>query len=189
MGEIDLYQVASYLRHLIASIEKVPSFMERQEVILRIGEDTKSINMAVLCGNSPFFLRTFDKVGSDNIVDIKGIEYPLLKHMVAFLNSGILGCEDFESVYSLYCAASRYEIKKLKEICSQYLSFRLNIKNFSKVLLVSTKHGDIQLKNQAISYFKREAVYILQTDEWNDLMLYDLALGLEVTAAWLQPKK
>lgn len=148
-----------------------------ENVTLRIGEDTESVNKAVLCGNSPLlaaFLR--NKAGD---YSLRGIEFPVLKNMIAFLNSGILRCDDFESVFSLYSAANEYDIKKLREACSQWLAFKLNVRTVCRVLVLSKHHQDIELKNHALMFFKDNAENILVTDEWCDLMRDEIKLGLE----------
>lgn len=121
-----------------------------------------------------------------NAIDIQGVELPVLKNMVAFLNSGVLQCEDFESVFTMYSAANKCGIEKLQDACSRLLETKLNVQNVCKVLIVSESLKDFQLKNQALRFFKDHAENVLVTDQWCDLMRDNLELGLQAIAFTIQ---
>lgn len=173
----------NYLQDLTAIIKKQPASFLKEKVILRIyqGRYIASVNKAVLCGNSLVFadmLQT-NKEGHKNILDLADMEFPVLEHMVAFLHSGILRCEDFYLLCSLHSAANKYSIKKLQDTCSQLLSFKLNVENVCEVLALSAKSKDSELKNKALLFFKDHAESVLVTDQWCNLMRDELELGIE----------
>lgn len=178
-----------YLKFLSDNIQD--KFAHRS-VILRVGKDTESISQAVLLVNSTYFTKLLAKEpkrNCENIIDIEGIDFSVVKHMVNFLNSGILRCDDFEMVCSLYRTALKYQIDKLLDACSELLVFKLDIKTVIRILVLSNMSVcNVELKKKALMFFKDHAENVLATEEWCDLMRDETnrSLGFEAIGIYVQ---
>ncbi|XP_043462247.1 protein roadkill-like [Leptopilina heterotoma] len=111
----------------------------------------------VLASMSPVFEKMFAhqmKENITNIVVIEEIDPEVFKEMLRFIYTGKI--ENSKQVaFRLHELADKYDVKKLRIICEQYLENYLTVKNAIAVLQLADSHNSVNLKKKSINFIQK----------------------------------
>ncbi|GBN74159.1 Speckle-type POZ protein [Araneus ventricosus] len=142
---------------------------------VEVRTETKSIpaHKTVLCARSPVFkvMMTNDmKEKKTNCIRVDDLEDDIVQQLLLFLYSDSIENLQWESAIQLYYAADKYEIGKLKEVCSSFLVENLTPTNVVELLLLADTHSDIDLKKSVEDFILEHEEKIFVSNEWEILM-------------------
>lgn len=143
-------------------------------LISREGQEIPA-HRAFLAARSPVFARMFEhdmREKNENTVEIKDIEYPVLKAVVQFVYTGTLMVDD-DSASSLageiMTAADKYDIRSLKARSEVAVLRNLSVQNAVKNLIVADSCSSAALKKQVLDFAIANGREILKTPDFKEL--------------------
>lgn len=71
-----------------------------------------------------------------------------------------------ENALPFYAAADKYDIKDIKEICSEFITRNLSVDWVCDVVKFSELYQEEEISRRAVEYFKENAHEILKTKKW-----------------------
>ncbi|GBO33120.1 Speckle-type POZ protein B [Araneus ventricosus] len=136
---------------------------------------TKSFpaNKIVLCGRSPVFkaMLTNDmKETNTDCIQVDDLGDDVVEQLLFFLYSDTVETLQWEIASQLYYAADKYEVCKLKEVCSSFLVENLTPTNAGELLLLADTHSDGELKKSVEDFILEHEEQVFGSDEWEMLM-------------------
>ncbi|KAF8777722.1 TD and POZ domain-containing protein 1-like [Argiope bruennichi] len=157
-----------YNNHLLSDVE------------LKTKTESFPAHKVVLCARSSVFkaMLTNDmKETNTNIIQVDDLENDTVHQFLLFLYSDSIESLQWNSAVKLYYAADKYQVEKLKMICSSFLVNNLSISKASELLLLADTHSDSDLKAVAEDFILENDEQVFSTDEWGDLMETNLLLA------------
>ncbi|GFT75756.1 speckle-type POZ protein A [Nephila pilipes] len=139
------------------------------DVILSVGEKEFQAHRAILAARSPVFAKMFEHETLEkmkNRVIIEDISVDAMKQLLRFLYTGDTDELSTQEFLSLFVAADKYDLPKLKKICSNSLCSRVTNDIALNVLVVANLHSDEDLKEAAIQTVLGNAVEVMKSEEW-----------------------
>ena len=162
------------------------------EIIIKQGEGTSPVHLfahkAILAARSPVFEKMFEhdlKEKVTNAVDVVDIDPEVFKELLTYIYTE--KAPNIKTLASpLLRAAEKYQLKRLKALCEQRLSYDLQVSNSAETLVLAHTYQAQQLKKNALKYIIRHRDEVRNTKDWetvhniNDLIedLLDMALEL-----------
>ncbi|CAL1281776.1 unnamed protein product [Larinioides sclopetarius] len=118
---------------------------------IRLKTKTKSFSAhrSVLCARSPVFERmlTSDmKERNTSCIEVDDLGDDVVQQLLLFLYSDTVQNLQWEMATQLYYAADKYEVGRLKAVCSSFLVEHLSPTNAGELLLLADTHSDADLK-------------------------------------------
>ena len=159
------------------------------------GGETSSLDVfahkAILAARSPMFAKMFEhslRETATNCVTVSDIDPEVFKELLTYIYTDRSPNLNKCAVSLLY-AAEKYQLERLKSLCEQNLSYRLQVDNAAEMLVLSHTYGAEQLMRNALKYIIEHRNEVRETKDWEkvhqrcDLLeeLLDTAL-LEVSA-------
>ncbi|GBM39610.1 Speckle-type POZ protein [Araneus ventricosus] len=142
---------------------------------VEVKTETKSFpaHKIVLCARSPVFKAMMTNDMKEKITDcihVDDLENDIVQQMLFFLYSDVI--EDFQwsTATQLYYAADKYQIGKLKEVCSSFLVGNLTTTNAGELLLLADTHSDNDLKKSVEDFILENEEQVFGSKEWEMLM-------------------
>ncbi|CAL1283644.1 unnamed protein product [Larinioides sclopetarius] len=139
------------------------------DVTLNVDGEEFQAHRAILAARSPVFAKMFEHdtlEKSDNRIVIEDISGDAMKQLLRYLYTGDTEELSTQEFVSLFVAADKYDLPKLKQNCSTALCSRVTSDMALNVLVVANLHGDEDLKNAAIQTVLGNAVDVMKSDEW-----------------------
>ncbi|GFQ74770.1 speckle-type POZ protein [Trichonephila clavata] len=139
------------------------------DVTLNVGEEKFQAHRAILAARSPVFAKMFEHEcleKRENCVLIEDISVDAMKQLLHYLYTGDTDELSTEEFLSLFVAADKYNLPKLKKNCSNSLCTRVTSNIALNVLVVANLHGDDDLKEAAIKKVLENAVEVMKSEEW-----------------------
>ncbi|GBN60075.1 Speckle-type POZ protein [Araneus ventricosus] len=146
----------------------------------------------ILCARSPVFTAMLSnnmREKNSNCIKIEDLEDHILKRLLLFLYSDNLEDLQWKTATKLYYAADKYEVKKLKAICSNFLEGNLDTSNASELLLLADTHCDSYLKKIAEDFIFGHDAEVFSSDEWEDFIETNPQLALKTMHLKYKRKK
>lgn len=170
-----------YMKKLAEAIKYSSEYWLKDNVTLRIGNETETVNKAVLCARSPFFTNMFrsnrEEV-KENVVTISDFTMPILRILISFLYTGKLPHSnsdmtssdylDLDSLCDIYRAADKYCIVELRQICVDLLLPRISRENIFQVSKLAFSHPDERLKSSVKAFISAHIDTLVDKNEWKD---------------------
>lgn len=153
------------------------------DVTINAEGSTVRVHKTLLCARSPVFAKMFETPMDEsvkNTVDIPDLQLSVLKDMVAFLYTGTLSSDDFDSVYALYYAADKYDVTSLRNTCVDVLLSKMDVTNACRVLVLAEQHSNGELKKSAMDFIQFNFEEILATEVWDQFVVDETQLATEV---------
>ena len=136
------------------------------------GGETSSLHVfahkAILAARSPVFAKMFEhslRETATNCVTVSDIDpevfKELLTHVYTDRSPNLNKC-----AVSLLYAAEKYQLERLKSLCEQNLSYRLQVDNAAEMLVLSQTYGAKQLKRNALKYILEHRNEVRKTKGW-----------------------
>ncbi|XP_033219913.1 speckle-type POZ protein-like [Belonocnema kinseyi] len=126
------------------------------------------VHKEILSAKSPLFLAMFKgeiKEKSQNQIIIEDIDSNLLQEMVRYIYSDTVK-ELTKYAEKLLKVADKYDIPKLKLLCSEELSRSLKIKNVIHLLELADQCHESSLKEKTLKFIQSNVKLILQTENY-----------------------
>ncbi|GBM57770.1 Speckle-type POZ protein B [Araneus ventricosus] len=142
---------------------------------VEVKTNTKSFpaHKIVLCTRSPVFkaMMTKDmKEKTTNCICVDDLEDDIVQQLLIFLYSDNIENLQWENATRLYYAADKYQIGKLKEVCSCFFIENLTTSKAIELLLLADTHSDGDLKKSLQDFILENEEEIFVSKEWGMLM-------------------
>ncbi|CAL1294228.1 unnamed protein product, partial [Larinioides sclopetarius] len=142
---------------------------------VQVKTKTKSFpaHRIVLCARSPVFKRmmTSDmKERNSDSIEVDDLGDDVLQQLLLFLYSDTVEKLEWEIATQLYYAADKYEIGKLKAVCSSFLLENLSPTTAGELLLLADTHSDGDLKKSVRDFILEHEDQVFGSEEWEKLM-------------------
>ncbi|CAL1299508.1 unnamed protein product [Larinioides sclopetarius] len=127
----------------------------------------------VLCARSPVFKRMMTndmKEKNSNCIEIGDMGDDVIQQLLLFLYSDNVENLQWEMATQLYYAADKYEVGRLKEVCSSFLLENLTPTNAGELLLLADTHSDGDLKKLTEDFILEHEKEVFGSKEWDRLM-------------------
>ncbi|XP_055925983.1 protein maternal effect lethal 26-like [Argiope bruennichi] len=149
---------------------------------LKVGNENIQAHKAVLAARSPVFkamLTSNMRENEKNLVEISDLDADTVRCMLTFLYSDTTGDLDWEAARKLYFAADKYEIRKLKRICSDILKRNLSVSSVGATLSLANLHADDNLKDLTLNFIFKHDAEVICSMEWKEFMADEAHLAAE----------
>lgn len=103
---------------------------------------------------------------NSGLIDVPDCEPQAFEQLLFYVYTGKVEALDENNMFSLYYAAEKYKMERLKEDCSNFIKDSFTVTNVSNVLALALKHSDACLLQYAMKYFFDNIDDILPTVEW-----------------------
>ncbi|GBN67347.1 Speckle-type POZ protein [Araneus ventricosus] len=142
---------------------------------IELKTETKSFpaHKIVLCARSSVFKAMLSSDMKEKITDciqVDDLENDTVQQLLLFLYSDNLQNLQWESAIKLYYAGDKYNIEKLKVLCSSFLLDNLSSSNAIDLLLLADKHNDSDLRKFIENFILEHEEEVFGSDEWEKLM-------------------
>ncbi|CAL1301290.1 unnamed protein product [Larinioides sclopetarius] len=130
---------------------------------------TKSFpaHRSVLCAASPVFKIRISMTEKDtDYIQVYDLEDDIVEQLLLFLYSDNIENLEWNTATQLYYAAKRYQIGKLKEICSSFLVKNLTTTNAGELLVLADTHSDCDLKKSVEDFITEYEEQVFSSKEW-----------------------
>ncbi|GBN76572.1 Speckle-type POZ protein [Araneus ventricosus] len=135
-----------------------------------------------LCARSPVFktMLTSDmREKNSNSIPIGDLEDDTVQQLLLFLYTDKLEKLCWESATKLYYAGDKYQIEKLKVICSSFLVDNVSTASASELLLMADTHSDSDLKEAVQDFILKHEEQVFGSEEWEKLTEINCQLALK----------
>ncbi|GBN88592.1 Speckle-type POZ protein [Araneus ventricosus] len=126
----------------------------------------------VLCARSPVFKAMMSsdvKERSSNCIQVDDLGDDVVEKLLFFLYSDTIENLQWEIASQLYYAADKYQVEKLKEVCSSFLVENLTPTKAGELLLLADTHSDSGLKEVVEIFILEHEEEVFGSDEWEML--------------------
>ncbi|GBN74160.1 Speckle-type POZ protein [Araneus ventricosus] len=167
------YEAAKKLCTNSSVLEDIKSLYFNQCLTdVEVKTETKSFpaHKIVLCARSPVFKAMFTndmKEKNTDCIRVDDLEDDIVQQLLFFLYSDSIENLQWESATQLYYAADKYQIGKLKEVCSSFLVGNLTTTNAGELLLLADTHNDNDLKKSVEDFILEHEEEIFVSKEWD----------------------
>ncbi|GFV72716.1 speckle-type POZ protein-like A [Trichonephila clavipes] len=157
------------------------NFSLHTDVYLRCESVCIPVHKSVLSACSPAFATMFEKMTTEDAIDIDYTDAPTLKAMLTYIYTGHIDNLTDDLASDLLFAADHYQLGQLKKICSNQLKRNLNVNNVIGIISI----GDLidpGLKDFGLKFlsYKCKISEMEQTEEWKILEKYRQEFALEI---------
>ncbi|GBM43561.1 TD and POZ domain-containing protein 4 [Araneus ventricosus] len=170
------YKTAEKLSTHPSLLEDIKSLYINQCLTdVEVKTKTKSFpaHKTVLCARSPVFKAMMTNDMKEKITDcihVDDLENDIMQQLLFFLYSDIIENFQWSSATQLYYAADKYQIGKLKGVCSSFLVGNLTTTNAGELLLLADTHNDSDLKKSVEDFILENEEQVFGSKEWEMLM-------------------
>lgn len=124
-----------------------------------------------------------NKTGEVSIIDVdKSTMETILIHMY----TGDIDNPTTENVLHLYAAAEKYDIKDIKEICSEFIIRNLSVEWVCDVIKFAELYQEEEIGRSAREFFKENARKVLKTEKWKTFAKENHAISVELLGSVLE---
>ncbi|KAF8763728.1 Speckle-type POZ protein like [Argiope bruennichi] len=179
------------LKTLAAALKSSSEPLSKEKVVLRVGEETETVNKAILCARSAVFDKMFQndvEESKNNTVTITDIKMPVLRVLVSFLYSGKLLDRDsytasnfnLDFILDLYYAADKYDITELRHLCVDLILPHISMENIFRIRKLAFSHNDALLKSSVVVFIATNIDALISTGDWKNLINEEPQIASEV---------
>ncbi|KAF8786827.1 Speckle-type POZ protein like [Argiope bruennichi] len=171
----DIFNAAQKLSACPSALDDLKSIYDSKLFAdVNIKTKTKSfhVHKLLLCARSPVFktmLTTDMKEKNCNSIQIEELEDDIVQQFLHFMYTDNLEDLQWESAIKLYYAGDKYEIEKLKIICSAFLVDNVTTSSASELLVLADKHNDTDLKKFVEDFIFKHEKEVFGSEEWEKL--------------------
>ncbi|CAL1284120.1 unnamed protein product [Larinioides sclopetarius] len=143
------------------------------DVVLKTKTKAFPAHKIVLCARSPVFkaMLTNDmKEKNSKCIEVEDVEDDTLQQLLLFLYTDYVENLQWESAIRLYYAGDKYDVRKLKVICSSFLVKNVTASSAGELLLLADTHSDSLLKKFAEEFIFKHEEDVFGSDEWMKLI-------------------
>ncbi|GBN36438.1 TD and POZ domain-containing protein 5 [Araneus ventricosus] len=143
----------------------------------------------VLCAKSPVFAAMLTTNMRENLtgcIQVEDLEDSTIDQFLLFLYTDILEDLQWESAMKLYYAADKYQVQRLKDMCTSFLITGINRRNMGDLLILADKHQDSDLMTAVLKFICWRDKAIFCTDEWESFMETNSVLAMKTMQFYLK---
>ncbi|KAF8777716.1 TD and POZ domain-containing protein 3 [Argiope bruennichi] len=159
------------------------------DIQLKTVSKTFYAHKSVLCARSSVFRAMLTTDMKEKILDgiqIEDLDDNTIDQLLLFLYTDVVEDLHWESAMKLYDAADRYDVQRLKNICSSFLIARVDTCNVSDLLHLADSHQDFSLKTAVENFITMNNKKIFCTDEWEYFMEVNPHLAVKTMHLYLK---
>lgn len=167
------------LQHDLENILNDPHFAD---VTLIVEGHNIKAHKAVLSARSPVFAAMFSSEMLEvrqNQVTIPDLEYKVAQDLLRFIYTGETKIEP-DMADRLLVAADKYGLTRLKVQCEQAISKAISSSTAIKTLIFADRVNAEHLKSQAMAIIKANMEKVMESDDWNTMVVDHPNLLVEV---------
>jgi len=156
------------------------------DYVLHVGREEYIVPKNFLMASSELFENMFaDGTRESNTVEMVGVCSEIVVNFIKYLHTGKMDDLD-ELSEETFVFADRYAIETLKDLCVKAMSETFNKDNIIRRFQLASEYESVDLRNHAVFYMTNYGSegnlrYILQTDEWQELVKEDSKLANEIS--------
>ncbi|GIX67018.1 TD and POZ domain-containing protein 4 [Caerostris extrusa] len=151
------------------------------DVELKTRTTTFPAHRAILCARSPVFRAMFQADMKETItacIEIEDMEDNTLNEFLWFLYTDGLGDLQWDVITELYYAADKYQVSRLKAMCSSVLMKNIAECNACEILHLADVHQDSVLKECVVDFILLHHE-LFKSDMWENFMATSPKLAME----------
>ncbi|XP_043479824.1 speckle-type POZ protein-like [Leptopilina heterotoma] len=166
-------------------VESNKNFLDNDEfkdVTFNVENQKFTAHKIFLASRSPVFAAMFKNKMSEgltSIVEIDDIKPAIFQKMMNFIYTDRVENLEESAVEFLY-VAEKYQLEKLKSMCINSLHDNLSLTTVSKTLEVADLYSIENLKNECFYFISERKYDIIETKEFQELMLTRPNLWVEI---------
>ncbi|XP_043479828.1 speckle-type POZ protein-like [Leptopilina heterotoma] len=167
---------------LIQNMKSLQDNEEFKDVTFNVEDQKFTAHKIILASRSPVFAAMFKNKmteGLTSIVEIDDIKPAIFQKMMNFIYTDRVENLE-ESAVELIYVAEKYQLEKLKNLCINSLNDKLSINTVIKTLEVAELYSIDLLKNECLSFISERKYDIIETKEFQELMLTHPNLWVEI---------
>ncbi|CAL1288891.1 unnamed protein product [Larinioides sclopetarius] len=163
----------SYYPNGLEDIKDLYTDKSLTDVQLKTKTKSFPVHKIVLCARSPVFKRMLTndmKEKNSNCIEIGDLGDDVVQQLLLFLYSDTVENLQWGMATQLYYAADKYEVGRLKAVCSSFLLENLTPTNAGELLLLADTHSDGDLKKLTEDFILEHEKEVFGSKEWEKLM-------------------
>ncbi|EDW12131.2 protein roadkill [Drosophila mojavensis] len=129
-----------------------------------------SAHKIILSARSKVFADMLSGESQANRVIIDDFCGEVVEELLRFIYTGVAPNLDFDKAKDLLAAADKYDIKRLKALCLNYLFDHLSIKTVAMTFNLAHKYNEKGLLSATVEYIKRNYKDVKGTEEWQNIV-------------------
>ncbi|GFW75339.1 TD and POZ domain-containing protein 1 [Trichonephila clavipes] len=152
------------------------------DMTLRTKTKSYPAHSAMLCARSPVFKAMFKRNKKRRIrrkLDIFDLNDDTVQRMLLYMYTDTVENLQWESAFSLYKAADKYNIMSLRNQCVSFIERHLTPINVCEALLLANTHQDEDFKSILQNYIVNNQRKVLDLKEWKLFMKNNSELAAE----------
>ncbi|KAG8197292.1 hypothetical protein JTE90_007538 [Oedothorax gibbosus] len=127
---------------------------------------------------SPKLAKMFQQdVIKDETIVIEDASFDVFKIFLHFLYTGEIIDKNLETIFTLYELGVRFQVPSLRDECISKLTEDISMGSYYRILTLANKHDDLELKEAAKNFCRRNFDRINKTEEWERLVDSDPGLA------------
>ncbi|CAL1295578.1 unnamed protein product [Larinioides sclopetarius] len=180
-----IYETADRFSAYPRAMDDLKSIYKNQlltDVKLKTNTKTFPAHKVLLCARSPVFstmLSSDMREKNSNIILIDDLEDDTVQQLLMFLYTDELEDLCWDSAMKLYYAGDKYQIERLKVICSSFLVDNLGISSACELLILADTHSDCGLKEAVEDFILNNEEQVFGSEEWEKLTKINPELALQ----------
>ncbi|KAL7077456.1 hypothetical protein ACQ4LE_003219 [Meloidogyne hapla] len=167
---------------------KLLSDMVLTDFTIKVQEKEIHVHKAILAARSPVFSAMLQHVDTSEsktgILEIKDVEYNVVKEMLRFIYCGKSSGELSEIASDLLIAADKYRLEELKNHCEQSLIQAINFDNACHLLIIADMYGASNLRKKVLHFIKLHPKKIVHTAGWIAIIKEHPQLATDIVASF-----
>lgn len=101
-------------------------------------------------------------------VELSDIEPEVVKEMLVYIYTGRVPKIE-EMVSDLLYVADKYQLRHLKSLCEQHLTYRLQVDNAACIVQLAYLHNAADLRKNALQFISKHLAEVRATKEWEEV--------------------
>ncbi|CAL1291398.1 unnamed protein product [Larinioides sclopetarius] len=173
---VDVYKPAETISGYPSASDDIKAlYINKCLTDIKLKTKTKSFraHKIMLCARSPAFkaiLTSNVKEKNNTCIHVDDLENDTVEQLLLFLYTDNLENLHCKRATQLYYAAHKYQIEKLKAICSSFLAENLCSSNATAVLLLADTHNDSNLKRIVEDFILKHEDQVFGSNDWEKLI-------------------
>ncbi|GBO22029.1 Speckle-type POZ protein [Araneus ventricosus] len=162
------------------------------DVVLKTKTNSFPAHKTVLCARSPVFkvmMSNDMKEKNSNSIQVDDLEDDTVQQLLLFIYSDNVEDLQWETATKLYYASDKYQIEKLRLMCSSFFMDNLTPSTAIELLLLADTHSDSDLQKFVEDFILNHEEQVFGSDEWEKLMNANPELALKTMHLKYKTKK
>ncbi|KAF8777735.1 Speckle-type POZ protein like [Argiope bruennichi] len=162
------------------------------DVELKTEKKSLFVHKFVLCARSPVFLAMLTSEMKENItkyIEIEDISVESLEKFLIFLYTDAFEDIEWDTVFELYYAADKYQVERLKLLCSSYLVENVDCDSVCELLTLADRHHDCTLKRKVDDFIWKNESEVFKSTSWKKYASEDKVMALSTMLSKYEDKE